>query len=281
MNCTICGKGPADFKFRKGEYEVLECRGCGLVFWAFPDDFRAETIYDSDYFDGEDARHGFSDYAAMEPAFRHSFRRRIRAFGAPPAGGRLLDVGAAYGFAVSEATRIGWDAVGVEVSAAASRHARDFTDARIAVGNSGTLPFASASFDVVTMWDVLEHIADLHPTLDELHRLLRRDGKLIFTTTDVGSLLARISGPRWHFYNFPEHIYFFTRHSLEILLANHGFEVVWMGTDRAYFSLGYVVERVRKVVFGHAGASAGWPGAGITIPLNLFDAVTVHARLAR
>ncbi len=280
MNCTICGTGPAEFKFRKEEYEVLECSSCGLVFWAVPENHHAEAIYDSAYFDGVEARRGFSDYAAMEPAFRHSFRRRTQALGPPPEGGCLLDVGAAYGFAVSEASRAGWNAIGVEISTAAARHARDVTGARIAVGNSKALPFASESIDVITMWDVLEHVADLHRSLDELHRILRPGGRLVLTTTDVGSLLARVSGSHWHFYNFPEHINFFTRHSLAILLANHRFEVDSMGTDRGYFSLGYLVERVRKVFFGHTGAAADWPGARITIPVNLFDTVTVQARRA-
>jgi SAM-dependent methyltransferase len=279
VNCVVCGSGPARFKLRKGKVDILECPSCGLAFWVPPDGFRAEDVYDAAYFDGVDQSHGFSDYAGMEAAFRESFADRLARIGRPPAGGRLLDVGAAFGFAVSEAQKIGWKATGLEISTAAARQAADVTGGRVAVGNCLATPFASGSLDVVTMWDVLEHLTDPHQAIAEMSRLLRPGGQLVFTTTDVGSLVARLSGSRWHLYTLPEHLYFFTRRSLEILCEAHGFEVEKMSAESAYFCLGYLVERVRKTLLGHAGSdTSSWPGSKIRIPVNLFDIVTVRAR---
>ena len=279
MNCTICDSGPARFKLSKGKVDILECPNCGLAFWMPPEDFRAEHVYDAAYFDGADQSHGFSDYAGMETAFRASFAGRLARIGPPPTGGRLLDVGAAYGYAVSEAQKLGWRATGLEISTAAARRAAEMTHGQLAVGNSLATPFESAAFDVVTLWDVLEHLSDPHRAMAEISRLLRPGGRLVFTTTDVGSLVARLSGSRWHLYTLPEHLYFFTRRSLEILCTAHGFEVEKMSAEAAYFSLGYLVERVRKTLLGHTGAdSSSWPGAGIRLPINLFDIVTVQAR---
>ncbi len=135
MNCHICQSGPVRHKLRKGAVEILECPRCGLAFWVPPEDFRAEDVYDAAYFDGADASHGFSDYGSMEPAFRASFAARLKRLGPPPPDGRLLDVGAAYGFAVSEAQKAGWRAVGLEVSAAAARKAAVVTSDRVVVGS--------------------------------------------------------------------------------------------------------------------------------------------------
>jgi SAM-dependent methyltransferase len=279
VNCTICDSGPARVKLRKGQVDILECPNCGLAFWVPPEDFRAESVYDAAYFDGVDESHGFSDYAGMESAFRASFADRLRRIDPPPTGGRLLDIGAAYGFAVAEAQKIGWNATGLEISTDAARYAANVTNGKMAVGNSLATPFASASFDVVTLWDVLEHLSDPHQAISEMSRLLRPGGQLIFTTTDVGSLVARLSGSHWHLYTLPEHLYFFTRRSLEMLCTAHGFKVEKMSAEAAYFCLGYLVERLRKTLLGHVGSdSSSWPGAKIRIPVNLFDIVTVRAR---
>ena len=279
MNCPICEGGPAQFKLRKGKVDILECPQCGLAFWIPPEGYRAEDVYDSAYFDSVDESHGFSDYAGMEKAFRASFADRLAKIDPPQSGGRLLDVGAAFGFAVSEASKIGWRATGLEISASAAREASGITGGKISVGNSLATPFATGSFDVVTMWDVLEHLSDPHKAIEEMSRLLRPGGQLVFTTTDVGSLVARLSGSRWHLYTLPEHLYFFTRRSLKILCEAHGFEVEKMSAESAYFSVGYLIERVRKTLLGHVGSDASsWPGAKVRIPVNLFDIVTVRAR---
>ena len=278
MSCIVCGGGPGKPKLRKGAVEIIECPDCGLAYWQPPPGFRAEDTYDAEYFEGEEASHGFSDYASMEHAFRVSFASRIERLGRPSTGARLLDVGAAYGFAVSEAERLGWRAVGLEVSAAAAREAMKVTAGKVLVGSSLAMPFQTEAFDVVTMWDVLEHLADPHQAMQELARLVKPGGRLVFTTGDVGSLVARLSGSRWHLYTLPEHLYFFTRKSLGILVSAHGFRVESMRAEGAYFSLGYLVERLRKTLLGHSGARATWPGAKIRVPLNLFDIVTVSAR---
>jgi 2-polyprenyl-3-methyl-5-hydroxy-6-metoxy-1,4-benzoquinol methylase len=278
VKCAVCQSGPAKRKLRKGNVDILECPDCGLAFWVPPNDFRAEDVYDAAYFDGEDASHGFSDYAAMENSFRATFSSRISRLDRPGAGGRLLDVGAAYGFAVSEAEKLGWSAVGLEVSVAASRKAADETGGKVAVGNSLATPFASESFDVITMWDVLEHLSDPHQAIAELARLLKPGGQLVFTTTDVGSLIARLQGSAWHLYTLPEHLYFFTRKSLDLLVRAHGLDVEDMRTEWSYFTLGYLWERIRKTLLGHVGASGSWPGSRIRVPVNLFDIVTVAAR---
>jgi SAM-dependent methyltransferase len=279
VKCAVCDSGPARFKLRKGKVDILECPACGLAFWVPPDEFRPEDVYDAAYFDGVDHGHGFSDYAGMETTFRASFAARLERIGPPTNTGRLLDVGAALGFAVSEAQKIGWNAVGLEISQSAARQAANTTGGKVAVGNSLAAPFVSACFEVVTMWDVLEHLSDPHRAIAEMSRLVRPGGQLVLTTTDVGSLVARLSGSRWHLYTLPEHLYFFTRRSLEILCKAHGFEVVEMSAEPAYFCLGYLVERVRKTLLGHVGSdTSNWPGAKIRIPLNLFDIVTVRAR---
>ncbi|MBW2273691.1 MAG: class I SAM-dependent methyltransferase [Deltaproteobacteria bacterium] len=278
MSCAVCGAGPGRPKLRKDGVEILACPSCGLEYWLPPEGFRAEDTYDAAYFDDAGASHGYSDYAGMEHAFRTSFARRLARLPPPGAGERLLDVGAAYGYAVLEAERRGWQAFGLELASAAAREAARQSSGRVVAASGLATPFASASFDVVTLWDVLEHLPEPHAAIAEIARVLRPGGRLLLSTGDVGSLAARVSGRRWHLYTLPEHLFFYTRRSLDLLLEAHGLRVEAARAYASYYTLGYLVERLRKSLLGHAGARGDWPGSKLCLPVNLFDIVTVTAR---
>ena len=278
MTCAVCGAGPSRRKLHTAGVEVHECPSCGLQFWEPPPGFRPRQTYDASYFEDASSGHGYDDYASLECSLRRNFARRLARLGPPAPGRRLLDVGAAYGFAVSEACRAGWRAVGLEVSAAAARRAAAATGGCVALADVSLAPFPAQAFEAVTMWDVIEHLPDPHRAIACVARLLRPGGRLVLTTGDAGSAMARLSGPRWHLYTIPEHLYFYTRRSLEMLLSAHGLRVESVRAEASVYTLGYLAERLRKTLLGRSGRSVPrWRGANLEVVLNLFDVVTVSA----
>ncbi len=278
MRCAVCGAGSPRLKHHMAEAEIFRCGRCGLEFWNPAPGFRAEEVYDAAYFSDASAGHGYDDYADLESVLRLNFARRLAGIPRSPHAGRLLDIGAAFGFAVAEARCAGWDATGIEISVAAARRAGTAAPGRVLVANALHTPFAAAAFDVVTLWDVLEHLSDPHAAIAEVARLLRPGGRLALTTGDVGSLAARLSGARWHLYTLPEHLFFFSRRSLRELLGAHGLRVESVRAESSLYTAGYLVERLRKTLLGKPRTRTGtWPGAALRVPLNLFDIVTVQA----
>ncbi|MBW2665024.1 MAG: class I SAM-dependent methyltransferase [Deltaproteobacteria bacterium] len=278
MRCAVCGAGSPRLKHHVAEAEIFRCGRCGLEFWNPAPGFRAEEVYDAAYFSDASAGHGYDDYADLESVLRLNFARRLARIPRSPHAGRLLDIGAAFGFAVAEARCAGWDATGIEISVAAARRAGTAAPGRVLVANALHTPFAAAAFDVVTLWDVLEHLSDPHAAIAEVARLLRPGGRLALTTGDVGSLAARLSGARWHLYTLPEHLFFFSRRSLRELLGAHGLRVESVRAESSLYTAGYLVERLRKTLLGKPRTRTGaWPGAALRVPLNLFDIVTVQA----
>lgn len=278
MDCPICRAAGCAPALEKEQTVIYACGACEVRFWLPADDFTPEALYDDGYFSSANVEAGYDDYAASERSLRDNFRRRIERFDRPFAGARLLDLGAAYGYAVDEAATLGWAAYGMEISHSVALRARRTIPGRILAGDGLALPFGDQSFDLVTLWDVIEHLRDPHAAVEEVARVLRPGGRLVLTTGDVRSLAARLSGSRWHLYTLPEHLFFHSRESLRVLLEMHDLTVESVRAEGSRYSLGYLVERLRKSLFGWDGGTFADSSLGqVAVPVNLFDIVTVCA----
>jgi len=278
IRCPVCVSCSISTKLTKDGVDILGCRDCRLAFWIPGPDFRPEDIYRESYFEGTANACGYDDYSMLEQSLHRNFSDRIARIPTPRAGARLLDVGAAYGLAVGAARSLGWRAVGAEISAAAANRSAKHAAGRVIVADAHHIPFPAETFDAVTMWDVLEHLSDPHRTISEAARVLRPGGRLVLSTGDVGSALARLSHRWWHLYTLPEHLFFFSRASLRILLERNGLEVEEMRAYGARYPLGYLFERITKTVLRRLrsqGTESSSPASKIALPVNLFDIVTV------
>lgn len=217
--------------------QIVECCHCGLVY-ANPR-WPAEFVLGA-YTAVEDETY-VQERLGREITFRNHLQRLERVAG-PPDGRRLLDAGAYIGVFVEVATAAGWQAMGVEPSEwAAAEAQRRGLDVR--VGTMDSVDLSDASFDVVTMWDVIEHVVDPAAELERARRLLRPGGWLVVHTMDIDAPIARLMGPRWPWL-MDMHLYYFSGRTLGRMLTEHGYEVVWQGTQGRYLSLGYLASRV-------------------------------------
>jgi SAM-dependent methyltransferase len=126
---------------------------------------------------------------------------------------------------------LGWDAQGVDISQDAVGFCRSRgLDCRQAP--AGALPFADGSFDVLTAWHVLEHMADAARALAEWRRVLRPGGLLILETPDASSAKVRRRGIRYRRFWTPDHVYVFSPRNLLPLMEEADFDVLrppWLG----------------------------------------------------
>jgi len=138
-------------------------------------------------------------------------------------GTRLLDIGCGEGFFLFNASKFGYVGKGVELSQDAAEYARREFGLDVEVKSFEELRFSENHFDVVTMWQVLEHL--LYPliTLEEIHRILKPGGMLVITTPDIGRIPARILRRRWWCIT-RLHINQFTTRTLTNILKNAGFK---------------------------------------------------------
>jgi SAM-dependent methyltransferase len=234
--CSLCA-APARFFMHKNGCDIHSCTGCGLAFvHPVPD---PAGVYTRDYFAGAANGFGYVNYDNDKAPMATTLRKYLRAIEPlAPRHARLLDVGAATGVFISLAKQHGFDARGVDISDFAAQEARQ-RGLVVATGTLADLPLCER-FDVITMLDLIEHVPDPRCELGLARERLQDGGVLAISTLDAGSLYARLMGRRWNQILPPEHLHYFNRVALRILLENAGFDVIGVSTVGKRFRLPYV-----------------------------------------
>jgi SAM-dependent methyltransferase len=219
--CPLCGAAAGATVLRRfPPYEVRRC-GCGMTFLSprLSEAVMRGDYERLDYFEGGGT--GYLNYGAQEATLRSTFRGLLRGMRRRGlTGGRLLEVGCAYGFFLDEARGHFSHRVGTDYSAAALERARGRADVLLLGGPADVR--ADEPFDCAACIHVVEHVYDPVPWLMEIRDLLAPGGWLVLATPDAGAFWRPLLGRRWPFYKVPEHVSFFDRVSLARLLAAAG-----------------------------------------------------------
>jgi len=160
----------------------------------------------------------------------------------PREGPRLLDIGCHIGVFLEIAQEQGWEAWGVEPSAWAADQARA-RGLRVTTATLREARFPDQFFDIVTMWDVIEHLTNPLASLQEAHRVLAPGGIICIHTINIESPFARLVGHRWPWL-MEMHLYYFSPQTLTHMLEKAGFQVIQMVAQGRYLRLGYLFSRL-------------------------------------
>lgn len=169
-------------------------------------------------------------------------------------GGRLLDIGCGFGFFLNAMKQRGWDVAGIEISKSGRRYARDRYQVDIYSRPLEALALPEASFDVITLFYVIEHVADPPAVLREVRRILKPGGLVLIRwphTTPIIKLLGPLS-KHLDLYHTPYHLYDFSRQTMEKLLSESGFDRVESMVGGYTLSPGRL-NRWPSILFGNLG----------------------------
>jgi SAM-dependent methyltransferase len=214
---------------------LVRCRTCGLEY--INPRPMATAIVEA-YSEGDD--HAYvSQVGARERTFADAVAHIETLL---PGSGRLLDVGTAAGAFLAAARSREWQVEGCEPNRWLARWGSRHYGIPIRTGELFDHDFTPQSFDVVTMWDVIEHTPDPARVIRTARELIRPDGLVVVNYPDRGSWIARALGRRWPFLS-SVHLYYFTRQTMRSLLGRHGFEVVDMRAHFQRLELNYLLSR--------------------------------------
>ncbi len=258
---------------------LVRCRACGHV--RVSDNYseaELKQLYSENYFKGD----GYPDYECEENALRANFRRRVRDLAPLYAkGSRLFEIGCAYGYFLDEA-QTHFSVVGCDICESAVKKARERFGVDAQSLDFVNSPMEANQFDVVCMWDTIEHLGAPEEFVRKAAHMLKSGGTLALSTGDIGSLNARIRGKNWRLISPPHHIHYFCASSVRALLERNGFHPPKVRYDAFWRSLGSSCRLalgnprtgMLKTVYDLLTKSGL---LNVSFPLNLFDLMTVYA----
>ena len=207
----------------KGTFRVERCEDCTLMFLnpMFTDQ-ELTAFYPDDYYAYQNHFESHPVKETIKRLLGLTIQTRDPKFAQP---GNILDVGCGSGWFLRRMRDQGWQTFGVEVSSSAVRVGREKGGLDIFCGTLPAARFQPDFFDYVRLNHSFEHIASPHETLDEIHRILKPDGKLMIGVPNLDSLNARLFGKYWWYLGVPVHPYTYAVQTLSRLLAKHRFEV--------------------------------------------------------
>jgi len=235
VNCNLCGANDAELIYVQkdrlmklpGSFCLVQCRQCGLLYLnPRPTLEEIKRYYPEEY-------GPYNVTPEDEPSWinrldhNYGYWKRARLVNrACPRGGRVLDVGCATGNFLNMLRRLGpWDLYGLDITPEASQYARERYGIRTFTGVLADAGYPDAYFDVVTMWDVMEHVYDPTSTMNEVHRILKPGGLFLARVPNVSTWDARLFGPYWVGLDAPRHLYVFSPTTFNGLLHKAGFSV--------------------------------------------------------
>lgn len=238
MHCIIC-KSPdqREIRIKKIDKTGYQCGACSFIFlWPQPTEKEIEDIYKEPYYESWGVFTGEEkpETAWLKKGTSDRYLKRVMLH---RRNGKLLDIGSAFGYLMEVAREHGYDVHGVELSHFSSTIAKKKFGSKVFEGNLKDSKFPNANFDVITMFDLIEHIPQPLEFMKEVRRVIKPGGFIAITTPDTSSLSCKLLGyGGWFHWKF-EHLGYFNRKSMEELARHTGFKIV--EKKRAYKTMSF------------------------------------------
>ena len=253
-NCPVCEETyfkdfleVTDYMITKEKFKIVECDSCGFHFTnPIPEADKIGEYYKSEaYVSHSSNKKGLINYL-YNKVREITLKEKVKWVLNETDGKALLDIGSGTGHFLKAVNENGFKGIGLEPDA----EARDFAHKNNHVRSSSQeelYNIEDRSFDVITMWHVLEHVYDLRKDLQKIHDILKSGGKLFIAVPNMNSYDARFYKEFWAAYDVPRHLYHFKQNDISRLLLDFGFDlkkVIPMKYDSYYVSM--LSEKYRK-----------------------------------
>ena len=228
-NCPVCEKSETKPVFMKDGFRYVKCIGCGIVFINPQfDETRLLARYRS-----LPSQNYWVEVLQTGPQMQYDtkkFRNALQDIEKFVTPGRILDIGCSIGLFLKLARERGWETYGVELnrkarSAAVKLHGLDVYGKPL-----DELNFENNFFDIITLWEVLEHLQEPRKILIQAHRILRKGGVLVILVPNLDSLAVRIMWERAATFGWG-HLWYFTPAALTKMLHSLGYKVFQDSTE--------------------------------------------------
>lgn len=254
-NCLLCNSKNIFPLQGFEEAHLCKCKSCGLVFsQKIPTTEELEEYYDG---------YGRDDY--LSPITIKRYNELLDGFEKFRKTGKILDVGCGIGYFLEEAKKRGWKVHGTEYTDEAIRICEE-KGIKVSKGKLNPNNYQEEMFDVITSFEVIEHINNPVEEIENFNKILRKDGAVYVTTPNFNSLLRYRLKSKYNIICYPEHLTYYTPTTIKKTFMNSGFSVAKIETtgvsltrlktskgtsDQAYISESSDDEKMRGKIEGN------------------------------
>lgn len=255
LPCEICRVASGELIFVKNGFRLVRCTRCGLVFVENrPSEQQLAQFYNKDSYHVELT----DDLAPVSQWHKRTAVRQFEFLQRYKQSGRVLDVGCSVGFFLRVAKEHGWETYGVDRNVRSIQYAKDKYGLNVSSSAFEDAGFPPKFFDVVTLWDVIEHLATPISTLRQIAGLLKDDGILVFETPNIDGLFPQLSYrvAKWMDYwphpTPPGHLFQFSKKTIRRLLNEAGYSPLAIEDGRIALSYTFGAQSVKRAVYSAA-----------------------------
>ena len=246
-NCPVCNSTQfsqimvcEDYTVSRETYPIVQCSSCGFKFTnPRPEANELGKYYKSeDYVSHSNTKKGFIN-STYQSVRKYTLLKKLQLISKYFKTGKILDIGCGTGEFLNICKNAKWNTIGIEPSPDARKMAIE--NYGLDVREEAEINnLESGSFDIITMWHVLEHVPNLNERIEDIKRLIKPNGVIIIAVPNCESLDAKIYKENWAAYDVPRHLYHFTHKDIELIFKNHDlemFRILPMVFDSFYVSM--------------------------------------------
>jgi len=229
LKCNICGNTRGTLIITKNNYDIVKCSNCGLVYvnHSFSEQ-QLKNFYKEDYYSSK-FDFLYKNYFAEKEIRINNFTKELSSLLKYTNRGKLLEIGCAAGFFLEVAKKY-FTVQGIELSEYSSGFAKNTMGLPVNTGDLFSANFRSGDFDVVVMWDVIEHLKDPKSTLIEINKILKTGGILALSTGNINANIPKNNLSEWKMLMPPWHLFYFSKETINKILKESGFEIIKLKT---------------------------------------------------
>lgn len=252
--CPICNSTQfspflacVDNTVSRETFQIVQCNSCGFKFTnPRPDESELGKYYHSeDYVSHSNTKKGFIN-STYQSVRKYTLLKKLQLISKHYKTGKILDIGCGTGEFLNTCKNARWETLGIEPDEGARKMAINNYGLDVK-GEEELERIPNESFDIISMWHVLEHVPKLNERVEELKRLIKPNGIIIIAVPNCNSLDAKTYKEHWAAYDVPRHLYHFTPKDIEALFHKHGmqtFKTLPMIFDSFYVSM--LSERIKS-----------------------------------
>ncbi|MBI4991347.1 class I SAM-dependent methyltransferase [Candidatus Gottesmanbacteria bacterium] len=221
--CKLCFSQHTKIIRKYNNYYLIRCKRCGVVF-IYPQPRRIRIAQNNlSLYDSKQSEKAY--FYKREELIRRA-KENIKILKKYEKIGKLLDIGCSYGFYSKVFKDYHYDVTGIDISERAIKYAKNYFKLNAIIGNFEKHKNRYNYYDVITMFDIIEHFHNPQQIIRKVHQLLKNKGIVIIQTPNMDSLLEKLCRTKWFWLLVPQHLFLFNKPSLSRILTENGFKIL-------------------------------------------------------